>query len=79
MKAVFLELINERLVQVDQREIPDHHGVYWKTAVMEPIKAFVDHSEDTMPNRPFNKEKIYRMVQPPSGKFPAIFILENIL
>jgi len=79
MKAIFFEEINDRLVQVDQREIPDHHGVYWKTAVREPIKAFVDHSEDTTPNRSLNKEKIYRMVAPPSGKFPAIFILENIL
>ena len=76
MKAIFFEEINDRLVQVDQREVPNHHGVYWRTAVMEPIKAFVDHSEEKLPLR---TEKVYRMVAPPSGKFPAIFILENIL
>lgn len=73
MKAIFFETINDRLIQVDQREIPDHWGVY-KAAVVEPIKAF--HSDEELP--PVT-EKVYKMVAPASRKFPAIFILENIL
>ena len=79
MKAVFFEEINDRLVQVDQRDIPNNNGRYWKIQVIEPIKAFVHQSEGPTSKCSLNKEKIYRMVTTDSGKFPAIFILEKLL
>lgn len=76
MKAIFFDQINDRLVQVDQREIPDNHGVYWKTAIMEPIKAFLTHEDKELKNEKNHREKIYVRVAPPVGKHPAIFILD---
>lgn len=73
MKAIFLEEINGRYVQVDQREIPPDVEFYRLAFTKSGITE--KQSEECTVSF---KEKTYRLVTLPLGKFPAIFILESI-
>jgi hypothetical protein len=78
MKALFFEIINDRLIQVDQRDIPNYSGRIYTVAYIPPTNLWqINDLKEAIVHSPEVQEKRYFMVSPPYKKLPALFILED--